>query len=88
MRRVSAKFVPRVLTGLNKSNSVCQFHWSCAIVLLQIPAFYKISWEMKLGSVVMILRPGFRVLNGNHPVLVQKSVSIKIQHQGCDDCVF
>jgi len=31
------------------------------------------SREMKLGSMVMILRPGFRVLNGNHPVLlVQK----------------
>ena len=28
------------------------------------------SREMKLGSMVMILRPGFRVLNGNHPVLL------------------
>jgi len=27
---------------------------------------------MKLGSMVMILRPGFRVLNGNHPVLMWK----------------
>ena len=44
---------------------------------------------MKLGSMVMILRPGFRVLNGNHPILlVRKSASIKIQHQGYDDCVF
>ena len=25
---------------------------------------------MKLGSMVMFLRPGFRVLNGNHPVLL------------------
>jgi len=41
---------------------------------LQIPVFQEMSsWEMKLGSMVMILRPGFRVLNGNHPVLlVQK----------------
>jgi len=27
---------------------------------------------MKLGSMVMILRPGFRVLNGNHPVLLMR----------------
>ena len=70
MRQVSAKFVPRVLT-VEKSNSVCQFHWSCAIVPLQIPAFQEMSsWEMKLRSMVTILRPGFRVLNGNHPVLL------------------
>ena len=44
---------------------------------------------MKLGSMVMILRPGFRVLNGNHTVLlVRKRASIKIQYQGDDDCVF
>jgi len=38
MTGVSAKFVPRVLTA-NKSNSVCQFHWSCTIMPLQIPVF-------------------------------------------------
>ena len=27
---------------------------------------------MKLGSMVMILRQGFRVLNGNHPVLLMR----------------
>ena len=44
---------------------------------------------MKLGSMIMILRPGFRVFNGNHPVLlVRKNASIKIQHQDDDDCVF
>ena len=44
---------------------------------------------MKLGSMVMILRPRFRVLNGNHPVLLcEKRTSIKIQHQGDDVCVF
>ena len=38
---------------------------------LQISAFEETSSrEMKLGSMVMILRPGFRVLNGNHPVLL------------------
>ena len=45
--------------------------------------------EMNLGSMVMILRPGFRDLNGNHPViLVRKNASIKIQHQGDDYCFF
>ena len=54
-----------------KSNSACQFHWSYAIEPLQIPAFLEMSSrEMKLGSMVTILRPGFRVLNGNHPVLL------------------
>jgi len=28
------------------------------------------SLAMKLGSMIMILRPGFRVLNGNHPALL------------------
>ena len=38
MRRVSAKFVPRVLMVKQKQKR-CQFHWSCAIMPLQIPAF-------------------------------------------------
>ena len=55
----------------SKSNSVCHFHWSFAIVPLQIPAFWEMSsLEMKLGSMVMILRPRFGFLNGNHPILL------------------
>ena len=38
MRRVSAKFVPRVLTVEQKQQRL-SIHWSCTIVLLQIPAF-------------------------------------------------
>ena len=73
MRQVSAKFVPHVLM-VEKSNSFCQFHWSCSIVLFQTQAFWEMSSrEMKLGSMVMILRPGCRVLDGNHPVLVWKN---------------
>ena len=37
MRQVSAKFVPYVLRVEQKQQ--CQFHWSCAIMPLQIPAF-------------------------------------------------
>ena len=38
---------------------------------LQIPAFKEMSSRgMKLGSKVMILRPGFRVLNRNEPILL------------------
>jgi len=38
LNEASAKFVPRVLWS-NKSNGICQFHLSCTIVPLQIPAF-------------------------------------------------
>jgi len=30
------------------------------------------SQEMKFESVGLILRPGFRLLNGNHPVLLMQ----------------
>jgi len=41
---------------------------------------------MKLESMVMILRPGFTVVNGNQPVLLvrKKKASFKIQPQGND----
>jgi len=32
---------------------------------------------MKLGSMVMILRPGFRVLNGNHTVLLVRKKALQ-----------
>ena len=72
MRRVSAKFVPRVLTIEQKQQRL-------SISLeLRVRAASDSSF---LGNVitgdetwimVRILRPGFRVLNGNHPVIVRK----------------
>ena len=38
MRRVSAKFAPRVLT-VEQKQQLLSIHWSCAILPLQIPAF-------------------------------------------------
>jgi hypothetical protein len=86
MRRVSeCEICSTCFDGPTKATAFCQIHWSCAIVPLQIPAFQEMSSrEMKLWSTVMILRPGFRVLNGNHPVLLvrkkarQSSSNIKV----------
>ena len=70
MRRVSAKFVPCVSTVEQK-----QQHLSVSLELRDHAA----SDSSFLGNVIMgdetwvygmILRPGFRVLNGNHPVLL------------------
>ena len=72
MRRVSAKFVPRVLKVEQKQQRL-----SISLELRDRDAsdssFLRMSSrEMKLGSMFMILRPGYRVLNGNHPVLLMR----------------
>ena len=41
MKRVSAKFVPRILTPAQKQ-SVCPFHWNCGTVWLHILTFRKV----------------------------------------------
>jgi len=70
MRRVNAKFVPCVLMVKQKQQRL-----SISLELRDRAAsdssfLGNVIREMKLGSMVMNLRPGFRVLNGNHPVLL------------------
>jgi len=69
-RRVSAKFVPRVLTVEQKQQLL-----SISLELRDRAAsdssfLGNVIREMKLGSMVMILRPRFRVFNATHPVLL------------------
>ena len=69
MRRGSAKFLPRVLTVEQKQRLL-----SISLELRDRAAsdssFLGNAITGDLVSMVMILRPGFRVLNGNHPVLL------------------
>ena len=65
------KFVPRVLVVEQKQQ--------CLSISLELrdcaasdSSFYEMSREMKLESMIVILRPEFRVLNGNHPVLLMQ----------------
>ena len=70
MRRVSAKCVPPVLLVKQK-----QQHLSISLELRDRTTadssfLGNIITGDETGSMVMILRPEFRVLNGNHPVLL------------------
>jgi len=89
MRRVSAKFVPRVLTVEQKQQRL-----SISLELRDRAA----SDSSFLGSVVMGVEtwvygydPETRVQSSQWKLpssRAKKSASIKIQHQGGGDCVF
>ena len=88
-RETSAKFVPRVLTVEQKQQRL-----SISLELSDRAAsdssfLRNVITGEETRSVIMILRPGFRIPSGNHTVLLvrKKSASINIQYRG-DDCVF